>query len=132
MQLIVNIDVDDLEAAIAFYERALGLRLGRRLFAGSVAEMLGASSIIHLLQKPPGSAAAPNASQRRDYGRHWTPVHLDVVVDDIDAAVKRATDAGAGMEAGIQSYDWGAIASLSDPFGHGFCLLQMSASGYSV
>lgn len=132
MQLIVNIDVDDLEKAIAFYENALGLRLGRRLFDGSVAEMLGATSTIHLLQKPPGSAAAPNILQQRDYRRHWTPIHLDVVVDDIDAAVKRAANAGAKMEPGIQSYDWGTIATLSDPFGHGFCLLQMSASSYAA
>lgn len=131
MQLIVNIDVDDLEKAITFYERALGLRLGRRLLAGSVAEMLGASSTIYLLQKPPGSVPALNTSQLRDFRRHWTPIHLDIVVDDIDAAVRCAKDAGARMEADVQAYDWGTIATLSDPFGHGFCLLKMSASGYA-
>jgi catechol 2,3-dioxygenase-like lactoylglutathione lyase family enzyme len=32
MQMLVNVDVDDLEKAIEFYAKALGLRLGRRLF----------------------------------------------------------------------------------------------------
>ena len=49
MELLVNVDVDDLERAIEFYGGALGLRLGRRLFGGSVAEMLGGSSKIYLL-----------------------------------------------------------------------------------
>jgi predicted lactoylglutathione lyase len=49
MNLLVNIDVDDLEKAIEFYTNALALKLGRRLFANTVAAMLGASSTIYLL-----------------------------------------------------------------------------------
>ena len=49
LSLLANIDVPDLEAAIKFYRQALGFRLGRRLFEGTVAEMLGASSPICLL-----------------------------------------------------------------------------------
>jgi catechol 2,3-dioxygenase-like lactoylglutathione lyase family enzyme len=41
ISLLANIDVPDLETAIEFYHQALGLRLGRRLFEGTVAEMLG-------------------------------------------------------------------------------------------
>ena len=130
MQLVVNIDVDDLEKAIDFYSRALGLRLSRRLFDGSVAEMTGASSTIQLLLKPAGSSPYPSASVRRDYDRHWTPVHLDFTVDDITAAVQRAITAGALLEGEIQSYRWGHLATLSDPFGHGFCLLQFTGQGY--
>jgi catechol 2,3-dioxygenase-like lactoylglutathione lyase family enzyme len=37
MHLLVNVDVDDLERAIVFYTAALGLRVARRLFDGSVA-----------------------------------------------------------------------------------------------
>ena len=44
MQLYVNIDVDDVDRAIAFYTSGLGLTLARRLFGGAVAEMAGASS----------------------------------------------------------------------------------------
>jgi predicted enzyme related to lactoylglutathione lyase len=130
MQLVVNIDVDDLEKAIAFYSTGLGLRLGRRLFDDSVAEMSGASSTIQLLLKPACSSPASSISATRGYERHWTPVHLDFAVEDISAAVARAIHAGATLEGAVQSHAWGHLATLSDPFGHGFCLLQFVARGY--
>jgi hypothetical protein len=44
MDLLVNIDVvDDLPKAVEFYERAIGLRAGRR-FGSFAVEMLGALS----------------------------------------------------------------------------------------
>ena len=130
MQVLVNVDVDDLEKAIAFYTGALDLRLGRRLFNNSVAELSGGMFTIYLLAKPAGSAATANSSLRRDYGRHWTPVHLDFVVDDLVAAVERAVAAGAKLEGGIQTFAWGLLATLSDPFGHGFCAVQFQGRGY--
>ena len=130
MQLLVNVDVDDLERAIEFYTAALDLRVGRRLFDGSVAEMLGASSTIYLLAKPAGSATSFRAASVRDYSRHWTPVHLDFGVSDIAAAVGRAVAAGAKLEGDIQTFSWGRQATLSDPFGHGFCLIQFGSRGY--
>jgi len=132
MQLLVNVDVDDLERAIEFYTAALGLRVARRLFDGSVAEILGASSQIYLMAKPAGSPASRPSTSVRDYRRHWTPVHLDFAVDDVPAAVERAVAAGAKLEGEIQSYSWGRQATLSDPFGHGFCVLQFSSRGYDA
>lgn len=130
MEMLVNVDVDDLEKAVAFYRDALGLQAGRRLFDGSVVEMTGASSKIHLLGKAPRSAASFQAAIYRSYGRHWTPVHLDFEVDDVESAVSRAVAAGAMLEGEIQTFNWGRIATLSDPFGHGFCLLQFVGEGY--
>lgn len=130
MQILVNIDVSDLERAIEFYTSALGLRLERRLFDGSVAEMLGASSKIYLMAKAAGSAPWIGATPVRHYGRHWTPVHLDFEVDDVTAAVDRAMGAGAKLEGAIESFSWGRQATLSDPFGHGFCVLQFTNGGY--
>jgi len=132
MQLFVNVDVDDLERAIEFYTAALGLRVGRRLFDGSVAEVLGASSKIYLMAKPAGSQTSLHAASVRDYRRHWTPVHLDFEVEDVSAAVERAVAAGAKLEGEIQSFIWGQQATLSDPFGHGFCLLQFVSQGYDA
>jgi len=132
MQLLVNVDVDDIERAIEFYRAAFGLHLGRRLFGGSVAEMLGASSMIYLLAKPAGTMPSRQASSARDYHRHWTPVHLDFEVVDIDAAVERAVAAGARLENEPRSFNWGRLAMLSDPFGHGFCLLQFTDRGYDA
>jgi len=132
MQLLVNIDVDDVETAIEFYQAAFGLRLGRRLFGGAVAEMVGAPAKIYLLSKPAGTLPWHEASSPRDYRRHWTPLHLDFEVADVDAAVERAVTAGARLEHEAQSFNWGRLAMLSDPFGHGFCLLQFTGAGYDA
>jgi lactoylglutathione lyase len=128
-ELLVNVDVDDLERGVAFFASAFGLRRGRRL-GPQAAELLGASAPIYLLEKPAGSAPYAGAPERRRYGRHWTPVHLDFVVEDVDAAVRRAEAAGARVEGEIESHAWGRIAYGSDPFGHGFCLLQFLGRGY--
>jgi len=132
VELLINIDVDNLDRAIEFYQRACGLRLNRRLFGNTVAEMLGAAAPIVLLAKSPGSQASSNSRQVRDYQRHWTPVHLDFVVDDLDVALESAAAAGAIIESMPQSFTWGRLALLSDPFGNGFCFLQWSAGGYDA
>jgi predicted enzyme related to lactoylglutathione lyase len=131
VQLLVNIDVDDLDKAADFYARALGLRKGRRLFNGSVVELVGGPSPIHLLLKPAASAAVPNTDVRRAYSRHWTPVHLDFVVEDVTSAVERAIHAGATLEGGVETFEWGRLALMSDPFGHGFCLVQLVGEGFN-
>jgi catechol 2,3-dioxygenase-like lactoylglutathione lyase family enzyme len=128
MDLLVNIDVDDLAKGIAFYETALGLHVGRRFAFG--VELLGASSVIYLLVKEEGTLASPMSADLRRYRRHWTPVHLDVVVDDVGEAVGRALDAGATLEGGIRVHEWGQIATMADPFGNGVCFLQFLNRGY--
>ena len=127
--LLVNIDVDDLAKAEAFYTAAFGLRAGRRFGTHGV-ELFGLSSPIYLLVKAPGSMASPATGLKRDYRRHWTPVHIDVVVPDIDAAVARAQAAGAVLELPIKSANWGKLALMADPFGHGFCLIEFVGRGY--
>jgi predicted enzyme related to lactoylglutathione lyase len=129
MDLLVNVDVDDLSKGIAFYQRALCLQIGRR-FGSFGVEMLGASSAIYLLRKPEGTRASTEADDVRRYGRHWTPIHLDFVVPDIVAAVNRAIDAGATMEGEIRTHNWGRIAQMADPFGHGICLIEFLGHGY--
>ncbi|HEY3645787.1 MAG TPA: VOC family protein [Gammaproteobacteria bacterium] len=129
MELLVNIDVSDLQEAMLFYTEAFGLKVGRR-FGGEAAELLGVSSSIYLLQKARGTPAAKGIPQRRDYDRHWTPVHLDFVVPDVEAAVQRAVTAGARLEGEIRTHKWGRIAVLADPFGHGVCILQFLGRGY--
>ncbi|MBA0281295.1 VOC family protein [Stenotrophomonas maltophilia] len=127
---IVNLDVPDLAAAEDFYMRAFGLHIGRRLGPGAV-ELLGGPAPLYLLQNEAGSAATEDGDVR-DYERHWTPLHLDWVVDDIEAALARAVAAGATLEQPVRERRWGSIAVLADPFGHGFCLIQFSAEGYDA
>lgn len=129
LQIRICVDVDDLEKGIAFYRDALGLTLGRRL-GNNWAEMLGASSPIDLLAEPAGSSPVPGSAAARDYRRHWTPVHIDLVVEDLDQAVRRALAAGAMLDREVKSRKWGRLANLADPFGNGICLLEMGGRGY--
>ena len=127
MDLLVNIDVPDLAAAEAFYTAAFDLRVTRR-FGDGGAELSGLPVRIYLLVKPEGSLGA--AGDLRRYVRHWTPVHLDIVLDDLDAALPQALSAGAHLESEAKTHAWGRIAVLSDPFGNGLCLLQFLGRGY--
>jgi predicted enzyme related to lactoylglutathione lyase len=127
MDLLVNIDVPDLGRAIAFYGDAFGLAVTRR-FGSDAAELSGWPVRLYLLQKSAGSRAA--ADDLRRYDRHWTPVHLDMVVDDVDASLARALAAGARAETEIRTASWGRIVEVADPFGHGLCLIQFLGRGY--
>jgi predicted enzyme related to lactoylglutathione lyase len=130
MDLLVNIDVDDLAKAIAFYQQVTGMRVGRR-FGSLGVEMLGASSPVFLLVKPAGTMASKTTSEIRRYQRHWTPVHLDFVVPELEPAMRRAIDAGATIEGDVETHSWGRIAHLADPFGHGICFIQFLGRGYN-
>jgi catechol 2,3-dioxygenase-like lactoylglutathione lyase family enzyme len=130
VELLINVDVPDLDKAVDFYTRTLELRVGRR-FGRDGVELLGANAPIYLLVKEAGSAPARGAAARV-YRRHWTPVHLDAVVPDLEAALRRAQDAGATLEQPIQERSWGRMANLADPFGHGLCILQFSPQGYDA
>ncbi len=127
--ILANIDVDDLSRATDFYCRALDLQVGRR-FGNSAVELVGGSIAIYLLKKSSGTPVSPSTAQRRDYARHWTPVHVDFVVPSIEPAVARAQDAGARLEGEVRTHRWGRIAAMSDPFGHGFCLIEFLNRGY--
>ena len=128
-QLLVNLDVDDVERAVSFYTNGLQLHVGRRFDEGFV-ELLGADVPIYLLGKPAGGKPFDGAVRGREYSRHWTPVHLDFLVPNLDAAITRAVAAGAKLEGQPSEHAYGRLALLSDPFGHGFCLLELRGRGY--
>lgn len=125
--LLINIDVPDLAAGERFYTAAFGLAPARR-FGRLGVELAGWPALVHLLEKAEGSEGAGGDPRR--YARHWSPIHLDVLVDDLDAALARATAAGAVVEREPATHAWGRIAGLADPFGHGLCLIQLLGRGY--
>ena len=126
MTLLLNIDVPDVETGVRFYTAAFALEVGRR-FGTDFVELLGWPATVYLAAGTVGAGG-----DLRRYGRHWTPVHADIVVDDVDAAVARAVGAGAKLEAPAKDTAYGRIAMLADPFGHGFCLLQFNGQGYDA
>jgi predicted enzyme related to lactoylglutathione lyase len=127
MSVLINIDVPDLGAGIAFYTAAFGLTVKRHL-GEQVAELAGWPVPLFLLEKAAGTIGA--GENRRSYDRHWTPLHLDIVVEDIEKAIARAVAAGARLEQATRTAEWGKIAVLADPFGHGFCVIQFLNRGY--
>ncbi len=128
---LINIDVQDLAKAEAFYCSVFGLEVIRR-FGSDGVELTGLGVPCFLLQKAEGSPAFQGGAHKRDYSRHWTPVHLDITVTNIESIHKRAVDAGAKAETEIKSAPYGKIALMSDPFGHGFCLIEFNKQGYDA
>ncbi|MDF0750762.1 VOC family protein [Marinobacter sp. 71-i] len=129
MKIIVNIDVPELAPAIDFYSAALELGLSR-IIDDDVAELKGASSVIYLLANATGSAATGSTTETRRYSRHWTPVHIDYVVDDLVKATDRALTAGAIQESECVNWRGSKCITFSDPFGHGFCLIEFAGETY--
>ena len=123
MKIGISIDVDNLERAIDFYSRGLGLSVVKR--GPDWAHLTHEGQTIFIMQLPRGTDAVENTQSPRDYARHWTPVHLDFVVADIDRAVEHALAAGAKLDRPIlRRKDRGDMANMSDPFGNGFDLIQ--------
>ena len=60
---------------------------------------------------------------RRDYKRHWTPVHLDFTVEDIRPMCTSIEEYGGCVEAQSLS-EQADIAHCADPFGNGFCVIR--------
>lgn len=122
----ISIDVPDLAEAVRFYSEAFGLAKLAAPAPGIVVMKAGTTTIC-LLEKKAGSKPSPNAQDLRRYERHWTPVHLDIHVPDLGLARERAVRAGAVVEQAFDSPEHGSAAFCSDPFGHGFCLIEHRA-----
>jgi len=120
MEFSICIDVDDVDRAVEFYGRGLGLTVVKHEPDWAQAKL--GDQTFWIMKAPAGAQGQIS----RDYRRHWTPVHLDFTVDDIDAAVKRAIDAGGKLEGEIQHSAKGALANMVDPSGNGVDLVCSS------
>jgi predicted enzyme related to lactoylglutathione lyase len=122
IKISVSIDVSNLKKAETFYVEALGCKKVRD--QGSTMVVLSVeNSDIYLLEKEPGTKPLVSSSVVRDYERHWTPVHLDFICDNVDELVVKILNFG-GVHEGGESGDWGSIAYCADPFGNGFCVIN--------
>lgn len=119
----ICIDVPSLELGVRFYSAAFGFTKVAQPYPG-VAVLETGAAMITLLEKREHTKPSPNTPDVRRYHRHWTPVHVDFHVDDLNEALDKALAAGATKEQFFESAEHGSIAFCADPFGHGFCLLQ--------
>jgi predicted enzyme related to lactoylglutathione lyase len=131
VEIHAYIEVTEAERGIAFYCEGLGLTLKRR-YSPTWMELSGANCPVFLLANRPPVADLGSTTAKRSYERHWTPVHLDFIVDDIDATVARLVALGATLDREVQSKEYGRIAYMADPFGNGFDLIQFAGDGYEA
>jgi PhnB protein len=109
--------------AIEFYKKAFGAEEVSR-FAGPDGKIMHAEIRI-------GDSPIMLADEMPEYGGKspamlgGTPVSFFIYQDNVDAAWKRATDAGAQIVQPLIDQFWGDRAGcLKDPFGHNWWLAQ--------
>jgi PhnB protein len=108
---------DDAAEAIEFYKKAFGAKERLRMEApgGQIghAELEIGDSLVMLADAFPQSTTRPPS----ELG--GTSAGVFLYVDDVDAVVKRATDAGATVTMEVADQFWGdRFGSVKDPFGH--------------
>lgn len=123
------IEVTTEEDGVAFYCDGLGLTVKRR-YSERWIELAGANSPVFLLAGRPATVDLGDRTAVRDYQRHWTPVHLDFIVDDLDAVLARLLERGGRLDRPVKPRDYGRIANMADPFGNGFDLIEFIPGGY--
>jgi PhnB protein len=109
--------LDDAKAAMEFYKRAFGATDHGAIVTpdGKVAhaELKIGDTVIRLCDKLPQFHAEPP----KVLG--GTTVEIFMFVEDVDAVVRRAADAGATVEMEPQDHFWGdRMGQVTDPFGH--------------
>ncbi len=109
--------VDDASEAIDYYKKAFGAEERVRMNGpdGKVghAELAVGDSLIML------SDPFPQASTRPPHELGGTSASVFMYVEDVDAVVKKAVDAGASVTMAVEDQFWGdRFGTITDPFGH--------------
>ena len=103
---IVEIPSRDLERSMAFYARVFEVDL-------EISEIDGQRMVFMPNDDP--TAAALALTEGDDYQPSGEGIRLYITVDDLDAALARAVDAGAEVAAEIEAVaGWGRYASFRD------------------
>jgi PhnB protein len=113
--------VDDASEAIEYYKQAFGAKERTRMEGpeGSIghAELEIGDSVVML------SDPFPQATTRSPKELGGTSVSVMMYVEDVDAFVKRAVDAGATVTMEVKDQFWGdRFGSIKDPFGHSWSI----------
>jgi len=118
----LSIDVPNLEAGLRFYGNVFGFREKARPFPTMA--ILDANNLtVCMHEKAAGTKSSSGGSDVRRYERHWTAVHADVHVEDLDAALEKIRAEGGLVETEFRTEGPMPVAFCSDPFGNGFCVI---------
>jgi PhnB protein len=109
--------VEDAAAAIEYYKKAFGATERVRMDApgGTIghAELEIGDSVVML------SDPFPQATTRPPSELGGTSASVFMYVEDVDAVVRKAVDAGATVEMEVADQFWGdRFGTVKDPFGH--------------
>ena len=109
--------VDDAAGAIDFYKQAFGAKERVRMEAPDRkighAELEIGDSLVML------SDPFPQASTRPPKELDGTSASVFMYVDDVDAVVNKAVEAGATVTMEVEDQFWGdRFGTVTDPFGH--------------
>ena len=109
--------IENAAEAIAFYERAFGARERYRMPGpdGTIAhaELEIGDSLLMVSDPFPQAGVSPPAQIG------GTSVGMYLYVEDVDAWVKRAVDAGATLTVPVDDMFWGdRFGQVTDPYGH--------------
>jgi PhnB protein len=113
--------VDDAAEAIEYYKKAFGAKERARMEApgGKIghAELEIGESLVML------SDPFPQATTRPPKELGGTTASVFMYVEDVDAVVKQAVDAGATITMEVADQFWGdRLGSVQDPFGHSWSI----------
>jgi PhnB protein len=113
--------VDNATEAIEFYKRAFGAEERVRMPGpgGTIghAELAIGDSLVML------SDPFPQSSVRAPKELGGTSASVFMYVEDVDAVVKQAVDAGATVTMEVEDQFWGdRFGTVSDPFGHSWSI----------
>jgi len=115
--------VDDAEKAIEYYTKAFGAKETVRMDGpdGRIghAELKIGDSLVMLSDPFPQASTTPP----KELG--GTSSSIFMYVEDVDAVVQKAVDAGATVTMEVEDQFWGArYGAVRDPFGHQWSLGQ--------
>jgi lactoylglutathione lyase len=100
--------VDDVEATVAFYERAFGLE--RKMVApGEFGELDTGSTKLAFAAKAHVASLLPIPFQRSGPKNDAAPIEIGLVTDDVQAAFDKAVAAGAVVVTQPSKKPWGQI-----------------------
>ncbi len=119
MRFRLELFVEDLDASVAFYERALGFRVARREPEYASVRRGDAELGLAPISRLPARGAGPGFSQERLARDRGTGVEIVLEVEDLVAAVNAVERAGFGLVEPPRERPWGLRDfRLADPDGY--------------